>query len=66
MGFLFKFFGCDFGDFVCSFGFWLMMVNLVLFSVSGDRIFRICDFSLKPAKTSVFEVGAFGIPQVFI
>ncbi|RXI01689.1 hypothetical protein DVH24_015038 [Malus domestica] len=29
----------------------------------GDRVFRICDFSLKPAKTFVFEMGAFEIPR---
>ena len=39
-----------------------MMVNLVLFSISGDWVFRVCDFSLKPAKTSVFNVSGFEIP----
>ncbi|CAN6694919.1 unnamed protein product [Malus baccata var. baccata] len=53
--FLFKFFGSDFGNFDCSFGFWVMMVNLALFSISGDRVFRVYDFCLKPAKTSVFN-----------
>ncbi|RXH88510.1 hypothetical protein DVH24_000109 [Malus domestica] len=48
---------------VLPFGLWVMMVNLVLFSVPRDRVFRICDFSLKPAKTPVFVVGAFQIPQ---
>ncbi|CAN6678622.1 unnamed protein product [Malus baccata var. baccata] len=54
MGFLFKFFGCDFGDFVYGLEFWVMMINLVLFLVSGDPVFRVSDVSLQHAKASLY------------
>ncbi|RXH97411.1 hypothetical protein DVH24_007757 [Malus domestica] len=61
MGFLFKYFGCDFGDFVYGFRFWVMVVNLVLLFVSRDPVFLVSDVSLQLTNAFVFkEIQFFG------
>ena len=39
----------------------MTVVNLVLFLVSGDPVFRVSDVSLQPAKASVFKVSSYKI-----